>query len=54
MFLLRQLQVLCITGKIRYETYLEILWQILFEYETEKVADRKVMLDFIIKNLFSD
>lgn len=54
MFLLRYLQVLCLTGRISYKTYLEILWQILSEYETEKVVDRKVMLDFIIKNLFSD
>ena len=29
MFLLRYLQMLCITGKISYNTYLEILWQIL-------------------------
>ena len=54
MFLLRYLQVLCVTGKISYKTYLEILWQILLQFETEKVIDRKVILDFIIKNLFID
>ena len=54
MLLLRYLQVLCITGKISYNTYLEILWQILLESEKEKVLDRKVIVDFIIKNLFTD
>lgn len=54
MFLLRYLQMLCIAGKISYTTYLEILWQILLESEREKVPARKVMLDFVIKNLFSD
>ena len=54
MLLLRYLQILCITGKISYNTYLEILWQILLESEKEKVLDRKVFVDFIIKNLFID
>lgn len=54
MFLLRYLQMLCTTGKISYTTYLEILWQILLESEKEKVPARKIMLDFIVKNFFSD
>lgn len=54
LFLFRYLQMLCITGKISYKTYLEILWQILLESESEKVPARKVILDFIIKNFFYD
>ena len=46
--------MLCATGKISYTTYLEILWQILLESEKEKVPARKIMLDLIVKNFFSD
>jgi len=51
--LLRYLQLLCITRKISYITYLEILWEILLESESEKVPTRKVMLDLVIKNYFN-
>lgn len=54
MFLLHYLKMLCIIGKISYTTYLEILWQILLESEREKVPTCKVMVDFVIKKLFSD
>ena len=54
MLVLRYLQMLYVTGKISYGTYLEILWQILLESEREKVPARKVVLNFVIKNLFSD
>lgn len=52
--LLRYLQYLCVTGRISYKTYLEILWQILIESEREQVPVRKAVFNFVIKNFFSD
>lgn len=52
--LLRYLQYLCVTGKISYATYLEILWQILLESESERVPIRQATFNFVLRNFFSD
>ena len=46
--LLGYLQYLCVTGRISYKTYLEILWQILIEFEREQVPTRKSVFNFLM------
>lgn len=51
--LLRYLQYLCVTGRISYNTYLEILWQILIESEREQIPTRKAVFNLIYIYIYS-